>query len=162
MLNSFKQLQVRPDNYINYIAILFVALFLLTLQLAKPFAYYQSDSYLNEKEDISHSDVKQTVKESIKMTRDLKNMDPYTDNLGKAYQFSSKAIEPTKNIQEYYLSKSNDNHDGIDLIKIARFWVQIDRVIGDIDENAKEIYLTYNIVYPNGKYTDEADYWINK
>lgn len=162
MLNGFKQLQVGSDNYINYIVILFVTLFLLTLQLAKPLAYYQSNSYSNEKEEISRSDVKQNVKESIKMTKELKNMDPYTDNLGKAYQFSSKAIEPTKNIQEYYLSNSNNSHDGIDLITIARFWVQIDRVIGDVDENAEEIYSTYKIVYPNGKYTDEADYWINK
>lgn len=145
-------------NAMNYRAAiswtLVISLFFFNLQ------YVYALSMNNDK--VTYSDISVHMRKIRYRTDQLKMIKPEQDNQSKTYEYASDAVKATEEVELFYLDHPDYKSAQNNLVGLARFWRQIDRVIGDVDHNADEVYITYLMLYPKGRYHFEASNWVNK
>lgn len=115
-----------------------------------------------KKEKATYGDIHSLMRKINYRTEQLKRVKPGRINLSKTYQYASDSVKATEKIELFYIDNTNYISAQGNLVRLARFWRQIDRIIGDVDQNADEIYITYLMLYPNGRYHFEANNWVNR
>lgn len=74
------------------------------------------------------------------MDREISAIDPKTDNLNKAYEFSGKAIALTHELEEQIIGQQKMTKEfKAAAVSAISFWNEIDRTIGDVDGQANEL-----------------------
>lgn len=75
-----------------------------------------------------------------KMEKEISALHPKKDNLNKAYEYSGKAINITRELEKQIMNQQNITSEMKDAaVSAINFWNEIDRTIGDVDGQADEL-----------------------